>query len=70
MADETTLMDLLLVWEELHEQGKNVSAAELTRDHPHLRAELQRRIEALRAVRWVKESDPGCCSTAAVGAGC
>jgi serine/threonine protein kinase len=56
MSDDTTLSDLLLRWEELQEQGRAVSAEELGRDHPELLCELRRRIGALQALRWVKDS--------------
>src|SRR5262245_7792908 len=45
------LGDLLLLWEEQHEQGRPVSPEELCRDCPELLDELRRRIQALRALR-------------------
>jgi len=42
-------------WEELREQGRDVSAIELCQDCPHLIDELQRRIEALQATAWLNE---------------
>ncbi len=47
------LADLLLRWEELHEQGQDASALELCRDCPHLADELARRIEALKVTSWL-----------------
>jgi serine/threonine-protein kinase len=44
------ITDLLLRWDELREQGRDVPAEELCRDCPELTAEVRRRIEALRAV--------------------
>ncbi len=54
MSDETTLADLLLRWEELREQGREVSAEELARPHPQLLCELRRRIAALEALGWAR----------------
>ncbi len=51
--DESLLADLLVRWEELHEQGQPVSAEELCRDCPHLAGELARRIEALKVTSWL-----------------
>ena len=53
MCDETALSDLLLRWEEAQEQGHELPAEELTVGRPELLAELQRRIGALKALRWV-----------------
>jgi eukaryotic-like serine/threonine-protein kinase len=50
------LAELLLRWEELHEQGREVSAEELCRDCPECREELAQRIHALRVMGWVKEA--------------
>jgi WD40 repeat protein/tRNA A-37 threonylcarbamoyl transferase component Bud32 len=47
---EARLDELLLRWEELREQGRDVSAEELCRDHPELRETLRRRIDVLRAI--------------------
>jgi serine/threonine-protein kinase len=57
MSDDTTLADLLLRWEELREQGRDVPAEELARDRPELAGELQRRIVALEALRWVRAGE-------------
>jgi tetratricopeptide (TPR) repeat protein len=51
------LADLLLQWEEILEQGRDVSAEELCRESPELVEELSRRISALKAVDWVNKTD-------------
>jgi len=55
MTDDDRLTDLLLQWEELSEQGREVSAEELCKDCPHLIDELARRIEAMRATAWMNQ---------------
>jgi serine/threonine protein kinase/DNA-binding beta-propeller fold protein YncE len=56
MADDGRVAELLLRWEELHEQGREVSAEELCRDCPECREELARRIHALEVMGWVREA--------------
>lgn len=51
--DEEILAELLLQWEELEEQGQDVSANDLCKEHPHLAEELANRIKALRATAWL-----------------
>jgi tRNA A-37 threonylcarbamoyl transferase component Bud32 len=51
--DDEILADLLVRWEELREQGRDVSAIELCQNCPHLIDELQRRIDALQATAWL-----------------
>lgn len=51
--DEEILADLLLRWDELREQGQDVSSIELCQACPHLVDELERRIRALRASDWM-----------------
>jgi tetratricopeptide (TPR) repeat protein/tRNA A-37 threonylcarbamoyl transferase component Bud32 len=51
--DDDILADLLVRWEELHDQGRDASAEELCRDCPHLASELARRIEALKVTSWL-----------------
>ena len=46
--DKSRLAELLLRWEELHEQGQEVTVDRLCPDSPELAAELARRISALR----------------------
>ena len=60
MTDDDRIADLLLEWEERHEQGGDVSAEELCRDCPHLAPELTRRIHALKVTVWLsKGGDTG-----------
>jgi eukaryotic-like serine/threonine-protein kinase len=56
MADDGRVAELLLRWEELHEQGREVSAEELCRDCPECREELARRIHALEVMAWVQQA--------------
>lgn len=51
--DEELLADLLLCWDELREQGQDVSSIELCQACPHLVDELERRIRALKASDWM-----------------
>ena len=51
--DDERLADLLVRWEELREQGQDVSALELCQDCPHLVDELERRINALEVISWL-----------------
>lgn len=51
--DEDFLADLLLRWEELREQGQDVSALELCQGCPQLTDELARRINALKVTSWL-----------------
>jgi serine/threonine protein kinase len=61
MPDDDKLVDLLVQWEDLHEQGKEATAEELCRDCPELVQPLKERIQALQKIAWIKkpvESDP------------
>jgi len=51
--DEELLADLLVRWEELREQGQDVSSIELCQGCPHLVDELARRINALKVTSWL-----------------
>ena len=51
--DEELLADLLLRWDELREQGQDVSSIELCQACPHLVDELELRIRALKASDWM-----------------
>jgi serine/threonine protein kinase/tetratricopeptide (TPR) repeat protein len=51
--DEDLLADLLLRWDELREQGQDVSSLELCQGCPHLADELARRINALKVTSWL-----------------
>jgi formylglycine-generating enzyme required for sulfatase activity/serine/threonine protein kinase len=59
MTDEELLADLMIQWEEALEQGRDVSAADLCKDCPHLVGELSRRIEALRGTSWMDKPVDG-----------
>lgn len=59
MTDEDRLADLLLQWDEILEQGREVPAEELCRDCPHLIDELSRRIQAMRATSWMDQPVDG-----------
>jgi serine/threonine protein kinase len=58
MPEDTQLSDLLLRWEEVQEQGRDLSAEELAAGRPELLEPLRRQIQALRALGWVKEPAP------------
>ncbi|HQX51052.1 MAG TPA: protein kinase [Planctomycetaceae bacterium] len=51
--DDDLLADLLLRWDELREQGQDVSSIELCQGCPHLADELARRIHALEVTAWM-----------------
>jgi len=55
--DEETLAELLLQWEEYQDQGQNVSANDLYKNHPHLAEELARRITVLATVAWLDKTN-------------
>ena len=57
MPVDPKVQELVDRWEDLHEQGKEVSAEEICHDHPELLAELKHRIQALKAMNWLVESD-------------
>src|SRR5689334_19203782 len=60
MNSDPRVSELLLRWEELHEQGRPVPVEELCRDCPHLLDELRRQVRALEAMgRLVQEPRPG-----------
>jgi hypothetical protein len=66
MSDDDRLGDLLELWEELHQDGHEVSAEELCGDSPQLLAALRQRIDALRAMDAVlgeKKKPEGTVST-------
>ncbi len=54
---EERLDELLLRWDELRRQGRDISAEELCGDVPELLAELRRRIEVVRAMDSVLETE-------------
>ena len=49
------LADLLLQWEESHDQGRDVAVEELCRHRPDLAEPLRERIGALQSVAWMKK---------------
>jgi hypothetical protein len=51
--------DLLVEWEQLRRRESSVSLEELCHDVPHLRAEVQKRIEALQATDWLFDTING-----------
>lgn len=51
--DEELLAELLLRWDELRDQGQDVSSIELCQASPHLSQELERRILALKKLDWL-----------------
>jgi len=57
------ISELLLRWDELRDEGRDVSAEELCRDCPEFLPEVRRRIEALRAVYGVPNGSEGDSST-------
>jgi tRNA A-37 threonylcarbamoyl transferase component Bud32 len=58
MADDELLVSLLERWEDAHEQGTLLTPEELCRDHPHLLAELTRRVGQLLALAKVLDFQP------------
>jgi hypothetical protein len=61
MPDDDKLVDLLVQWEDLREQGKEATAEELCRDCPALVPALKEQIQALQKIAWMKkpvEIDP------------
>jgi len=61
MPDDDKLVDLLVKWEDLHEQGQDMTAEELCRECPELVQPLKERIQAIQKIAWIKkpvESDP------------
>jgi len=50
MSTTDLIGDLLLRWDELREQGRDMTPEELCRDHPELVEEVRRRIQALQAM--------------------
>lgn len=57
--NEERLAELLLRWEEILDEGRDVHAKELCRDCPELVEELSHRIHALKAMEWVKKPVDG-----------
>ena len=55
LTDEDRLADLLLQWEELFEQGKDIPVEELCRDCPDMIPAMVERIAALKRMTWVNK---------------
>jgi serine/threonine-protein kinase len=47
LTDESVLAHLISLWQRGRSEGKTITSAELCRDHPELRSELERRITIL-----------------------
>lgn len=62
MERNERLLDLLTIWEERQEAGEPISVADLCRDDPDLRMEVEKKIAALMRMRWLvpssDESEP------------
>lgn len=54
---EDRLFDLLQLWEDSFERGRDIPAAELSRDWPELLPILNERIAALKKMAWVNAPD-------------
>lgn len=57
MPDNREVEDLLERWDDLRQQGREVTAEELCQDRPDLVTDLKRRIHAIKAMNWLFESD-------------
>jgi len=57
MTDTNKIDELLERWEQLSEQGNEISVEELCQDCPELSGEVRRRIAALNAMSWLQKSD-------------
>ncbi len=49
------IQELLERWDDLRQQGEELSVEELCRDCPELADEVRRRIEALKATNWLEK---------------
>jgi serine/threonine-protein kinase len=78
MSREEKVEELLARWDELREQGQEVSAEELAADSPELLDDLKGQIQRLKAMDWldgpakesaapVKEAGPGVAIPATIG---
>lgn len=52
-GDDEIIVDILLHWEELWIQGRDIPTAELCAVHPHLADEVARGVKALKATYWL-----------------
>lgn len=55
--DKDLIADLLVRWEEAFDEGRDIPAAELCTECPHLTTELATKIESLKTTAWTKK-DP------------
>jgi serine/threonine protein kinase len=58
VADEDTIADVLLAWEEAREQGRPLTAEELCRDCPELVVVVRERIRLLEKTAWMSGTAP------------
>src|SRR5688572_30534481 len=56
MSREEKVEQLLARWDEMREQGQEVTAEELAADAPDLLGELRGQIQKLRAMDWLDQS--------------
>ena len=54
MAVNSRIVDLVLQWEELREQGQDIDPAQLCKDCPDLIEEVKKRMAALEQMRWMQ----------------
>ncbi len=57
MSVDPKLQELIDRWEDLQEQGADISAEELGHEYPELLEELRRHIKALKAMAWLSDND-------------
>ena len=62
MPENDRLLDLVVLWEELHEAGTPVTIEELCQDCPDLLPDLQARLRALGALDAVLANETNACS--------
>jgi len=60
MMGDDRIADLLIEWEEIQEQDREISAEQLCQDCPQLIEELEKQIKALKATAWLlKDHEEG-----------
>lgn len=57
MSNHDRVVELLSRWEDLREQGQDVSSEELCREAPELLPELNHQLQQLRAMEWLDHGD-------------
>lgn len=66
---DSRLDSLLLDWQQLREQGREITPAEFCRDHPELLPEFEKQVQALRSMQMFLQTPPDLSDTVAfVGA--